>query len=195
MIKTTAILVQELSEYKNPLSKINRMVSEGKFTPIIKGLYETDSTVPAHYLATSICAPSYVSFEYALSYYSLIPEAVYACTSATYRKRRTKKYETPFGLFTYADVPADAFPFCVDVREENGYAFLMASPEKAVCDRLYKTPPVGNQNELEHLLFDDMRIDESGFAKLNFAIMTELAPKYRSTSLNLLRSYLIRRGK
>jgi len=190
MIKTTSILIQELREYSNPLSKINRMVSQGEFFPIIKGLYETDAGVPAHYLAGSIYGPSYISFEYALAFYSLIPEAVYICTSATFQKRKVKKYETRFGLFSYRDIPSEAFPYGIDIREENGYAFLIAAPEKAICDQLYKISPVANQKELERLLFEDLRIDRADFEKLNINNMIELTSKYHSTNLNLLRAYL-----
>ena len=66
-----------------------------------RGLYETDRNAPAYLLAGSIYGPSYISFEYALSRYGLIPEAVYAVTCATFEKKKKKKYETPFGTFTY----------------------------------------------------------------------------------------------
>ena len=195
MIKTTSILIQELSGYRNPLSKINRMVSQGRYFSIIKGLYETSAETPAHYLAASIYGPSYISFEYALSFYSLIPETVYACTSATFQKRKLKRHETPFGLFTYRDVPNEVFPYGIDIHEENGYVFLMAAPEKAVCDELYKISPVANQKELEQLLFEDLRIDSADFAKLNISNMIELAAKYHSTNLNLLSAYLKGKSK
>ena len=48
----------------------------------IRDRYETDRNVPAYLLAGSIYGPSYISFEYALSRYGLIPEAVYAVTCA-----------------------------------------------------------------------------------------------------------------
>lgn len=40
--------------------------------------------------AGSIYDPSHISFEFALSYYGLIPEAVYTVTSATFEKRKRK---------------------------------------------------------------------------------------------------------
>lgn len=51
MIKTTAMLRDELRGYANPLAKISRMMRSGELTPLIKGLYETDAAVPGHYLA------------------------------------------------------------------------------------------------------------------------------------------------
>ena len=110
MIKTTAMLLEELKGYGSPKSKLARMAERGECFPITRGLYETDRNAPAYLLAGSIYGPSYISFEYALSRYGLIPEAVYAVTCATFEKKKKKKYETPFGTFTYRDVPSEAFP-------------------------------------------------------------------------------------
>ena len=192
MIKTTLILVNELNNYKSPNQKIRRMVVDGQLTPIIKGLYETDRNTPAHLLAASIYGPSYLSFEFALAYYGLIPETVYTCTSATYGKLKLKKYDTPFGVFTYRDIPSEAYPFGITALEENGYGFLLASPEKALCDQLYKMPVVANQREVGPLLFDNLRIDKTEFAKLNNKDMIELCEKYHSTNLKHFAGWLKR---
>ena len=93
MIKTTAMLLEELREYGSPKSKLARMAERGECFPITRGLYETDRNAPAYLLAGSIYGPSYISFEYALSRYGLIPEAVYAVTCATFEKKKKKKYE------------------------------------------------------------------------------------------------------
>ena len=106
MIKTTAMLMNELKEYVNPTAKIRRLVDGGKLVPIVRGLYETDGNIPGYYLAPIIYGPSYLSFEFALAYYSLIPEAVYNFTSATFEKKKEKQYTTPYGTFTYSDVPS-----------------------------------------------------------------------------------------
>ena len=45
-------------------------------------------------LANLIYGPSYVSYEYALTYYGLIPERVFEVTSATTQKN--KMFNTPF---------------------------------------------------------------------------------------------------
>ena len=97
MIKTTAMLHDELRRYANPAAKISRMMDSGQLTPLIKGLYETDASVPGHYLAGVLYGPSYLSFEFALAWHGLIPEAVYSYTSATCGKGRMKRYDTAFG--------------------------------------------------------------------------------------------------
>ena len=190
MVKTTAMLLQELSEYANPLSKIRRMSKEGKLIPIIKGIYETDPSVPGYCLSGVIYGPSYLSFEYALAWYDLIPEAVYTFTSATCGKKRKKQYDTPFGVFTYRDVPVAVFPYGTELRIENGYSFMLASPEKAVCDLLYTLSPCGNRAELKNLLFDNLRIDINAFKALDLNTMSTIAGLYRSTNHRLLISVI-----
>jgi predicted transcriptional regulator of viral defense system len=195
MIKTTAMLVEELKEYVNPTAKIRRLVDSGELVSVVRGLYETDADIPGYYLAPIIYGPSYLSFEFALAYYSLIPEAVYNFTSATFEKKKAKQYETPYGTFTYRDVPSEAYPIGIVLHSENGYGFQIASPEKAICDELYKISPVSNRNELESLLFEDLRIDREQFSKLNMTYLFEIATFYHTQNHKLLKAYLRRRIK
>lgn len=128
-------------KYKNYVdvkNKIRREVQSGRLVQITRGLCETDARADGKYLASIICGPSYLSFDYALYIYSLIPEAVYKTyTSASFQKRRMKRYDNYFGVFIYRDVPADVYPLGVLLYEENGYSYQIATPEKALCDKLY----------------------------------------------------------
>lgn len=184
------MLLQRYKTYVNPSAKIGRLVKDGDLTPIIKGLYETDRAVPGYYLANVIYGPSYLSFEYALAWHDLIPEAVFTFTSATCGKRRKKLYNTPFGVFTFRDVPVAAFPYGTELHEEDGRAFMIASAEKAVCDQLYTCSPCSNRNELRQLLFEDLRIDETAFRDADLNEMSELAGLYQTKNHKLLISLL-----
>lgn len=114
----------ELSEYDSPKSKLSRMAKSGEYFPITKGIYETDRYTPAYLLAGSIYGPSCISFEYALSFYGMIPEAVYTVTSATFVKK--KKFETAFGTFTYRDVLQRHFLLVsVCCKKENTFIALL----------------------------------------------------------------------
>lgn len=190
MICTAAMLRDKLPHYGAPANKLMRMARSGEITPIVRGLYETDPQAAPHLLAGSIYGPSYISFECALAQYGLIPEAVKAVTCASFEKRKRKVYDTPFGRFTYRDVPSAAFPLGLEVRHEGAYAYRIATPEKALCDTLYDRHPVGNLLELEELLFDDLRIDEEVFAKLDRELIFSLAPRYRCTNAKRLCTYL-----
>ena len=186
MIKTTAIMLQELNNYKNPRDKLAHMVKKKECIPVIQGLYETNPTTPGYRLANTICSPSYLSFEFALSYHGLIPEAVYNFTSATFEKKKKKEFKTPFGTFTYRDVPSVAYPYGIECVSENGYTFQIASPEKALCDELYIQSPVTSQRELKELLFDGLRIDWDLFCKLNMDDILFLNSKYHCTNIQKL---------
>ena len=195
MIKTTDMLLEELREYASPRSKLSRMAKNREIFPIVKGLYETDKGTPGIYLAGSIYGPSYVSFEYALGHYGLIPEAVYTLTCATFEKKKAKKYETPFGTFTYRDVPSEAFPLALTLVNENGYYYRIATLEKALCDILYTLRPTANAAELHTMLNDDLRIEDSELRKLDAALVAELSEHYHTTNVKRLCTLLRRLRK
>ncbi len=190
MIKTTLMLHDELRGYVNPTSKIRRLILSGELIPVIRGIYETDRQTPGYLLAGSIYGPSYLSFEYALALYGLIPEAVYQFTSATFRKKRRKEYDTPFGRFSYQDVPDKAYPYGVELREENGYSFQVATPEKALCDQLYKVSPCGSQKEMKNLLFENLRMEQDLLRRMNKEELLFLASLYNTKNHQLLTSFV-----
>ena len=184
MIKTTAMILEELRGYASPKTKLSRMVDKGEYFPIVKGLYETENNVPGYLLAGSIYGPSYISFEFALARYGLIPEAVYTVTCATFEKKKKKQYDTPFGTFLYRDVPSAAFPLYVELKNEGEYWYRIAMPEKALCDQLYTMRPVKNTRELAEMLFEDLRMEADDLRQLNRDIIIDLAEKYHTTNIN-----------
>ena len=190
MIKTTDMMLEELKDYASPKTKLSRMVQKEECFQIVKGLYETNRNVSAHLLAGSIYGPSYISFAYALSYYGLIPEQVYTVTCACFDKKKKKKYETIFGTFTYRDVPNEAFPLEIELKNEGEYWYRIATPEKALCDQLYTMSPVRNNQELYALLTENLRIEEEELGKLNRATIEVLSEKYHSSNVKKLCSLL-----
>ena len=179
-----------MAGYTDVTGKIRREVQGGRLVQVARGLYETDARTDGKYLAGAIYGPSYLSFDYALSVHALIPEAVYDYTSATFRKGKTKRYENAFGTFLYHDVPAAVYPLGVEIKVEGGYSYQIASPEKALCDKLYSLSPVYSVRALKELLFDDLRIDEAAFYTLQKDDISQLAPLYRATNLKLLAKFM-----
>lgn len=192
MLKTYLVLADEFKDYVNPAAKIARMVKAGEIVRIKQGLYETDPQTDGILLAEAIYGPSYLSFEFALSYHGLIPEAVYQYTSATFEKKRTKFFETPFGVFSYRDVPSPAFPLGIQLILLGENSFRLATPEKALCDELYKLSPCANRTELEQLLFDSLRIDKEALLGLNLEELKNLASLYQTRNHKLLVSWVKR---
>lgn len=192
MIFSTNVLINKFKDFADPYGKIRRLVQKKELLILSKGIYTDDASISGLYVANAIYGPSYISFNTALSYWGMIPEAVYSITSATTRKLKKKSYTNFIGSFTYRDVPAEAYPYGIHIVEENGYRFMIAYKEKALCDRLYELPILKNQKELEHLLFEDMRLDNELFLKLNRKDIYFLAEKYHSTNVTLLEKYLRR---
>lgn len=190
MIVTYEMLKKSLVRYKSRDNKIKRMCDKNEIVKLTKNLYETDVNSPGYLVANAIYAPSYLSLDYALAYYGLIPEAVYVYTSATYRKNKKKKYVNNLGTFTYRDVPPSVYPYGINIKKEGEYTFLIASAEKALCDKLYSVHPVKNKKELLSLLFDDLRIDVDLFYQLNFKDLSILCDLYKSTNLKFLKKVI-----
>lgn len=196
MLKTSFQIVNELSQkYKSPKNRLMLMEKKGIYHKVVKGLYETESSVNPLLLASAVYGPSYVSFESALSFWNLIPEKVMAVTSATFNKNKTKRFETDFGLFLYRDVPESAFPFEVYICEDDGRNFLIAGKEKSLCDILYREEPLHSEKRLCEYLFENLRIEQSDFELLDFSLISDLCGMYKSTNLKLLQNLVNKRGK
>ena len=193
MITTNLMVKEGLTKYSNKNNKISRYIHDGRLFKVITGLYETDVKTPGYLLAGSIYGPSYISFEYALSIYGLIPERVNTITCATFDKKKKKQYNTIFGTFTYRDISSSAYSEEILLKVEGNYSYQIATPEKAVCDKLYTLSPLKNYSNLENMLFIDLRIDEEEFKKLDVTKINELSNLYHSTNVSLLAKYLRRK--
>lgn len=194
MLISNDIAKNNYEEYLNKDTKLSREIRDGKLFRIINGLYETDPNTPGYLLASSIYGPSYISFEYALSYYGLIPERVTTITCATFDKKKRKEYITDFGVFTYRDVPSSVYSEEIILKEENNYSYQIATPEKALCDKLYTLSPLSNYSNLENMLFNDLRIDVEELNKMNVDKIEKLSGLYHSTNVELFAKYM-RRNK
>jgi predicted transcriptional regulator of viral defense system len=130
-----------LCEYKNPRVKINGLLKKGKIIRVKKGLYVfghelAKGPYSKEVLANLIYGPSYISLEYALSFYGLIPERVEAITSIT--SKRKKLFNTPVGIFSYRYINPSIYSYGVTLYELDKYhSILIASKEKALSDMLY----------------------------------------------------------
>lgn len=186
MVITTSILRNQYSTYLNPLDKIKRDTQNGVIFRLTRGVYETDRNIDPCFLASSILSPSYLSFDWALSYYGLIPEKVVAITSASLNIRKNKTFINVFGRFEYSDIPSIVFSEGLTYLENGDYIVKIATKEKAICDSLSKWRVVKNISELKELLFIDKRIDEEKFSKSDFGLMSRLASLYHKTNLDLL---------
>lgn len=63
-----------------------------------------------------------------------------------------------------------------------------------MCDRLYTKPPVSNVEEMEDMLFEDMRLERDDVLGLDRTMIDRLAGCFRSTNVRLLNEFLAKYG-
>lgn len=124
------------THYANPKAKIERLVHQGLLFRLKKGLYIKAEAANDDYIlgkaANRLYGPSYVSFLYAMRWYGMIPEHVAHITSATYKKGKTKRYDTPVGSFFLSGHPRAGLPLWDNVCRRGpkpfSYRFCGKSP-------------------------------------------------------------------
>ena len=192
-----AILAESLSEYKSPKDKISSLEGSGQLIRIKNGLYVvsnkvTNKNLSLELIANQIQGPSYISFESALWYYGLIPERVYVTKSAS--MQRGKSYNTPLGRFEYIKVAEPYFAIGLQhILVENEYAFLIAKPEKALCDLIISTAGLRLQSvrAMREYLFEDIRIDTDSLSGWDLNIIEDCIKfGYKKTEMRLLYKFL-----
>jgi len=161
--------------------RLNNWQEKGYLKKIIKSYYTfSDTLLNENVLfetANRIYAPSYISLEMALSYYGLVPEAVYGITSAT--TRVTKTFPTPVGEFLYRTLRPRLFFGYIIVEYNASKHLMIASPEKAVLDYFYLHPSLKKTNDFEGLRFNV----DSFFERIKEPVFFEYLRRFRHKSL------------
>ncbi|MBI5874108.1 MAG: hypothetical protein HZB36_08260 [Candidatus Omnitrophica bacterium] len=140
VIQTRDILALEKDSRQVLFNQLARWRKRGLIFKLKRGVYmlnENDRKINPEkpFIANQLYAPSYVSLEYALSFYELIPEAVADVTSVTTKK--TASFENKFGKFIYQHIRPCAFRGFKAAKDASGGTCLLAVPEKAVVDFIY----------------------------------------------------------
>ena len=132
---------------------------------------------------------SYVSMQTALREYGLIPEKVYTIKSTTIG--RSKSITTPMGEFVYTQCNPDYYPIGVNIKDCNDYSYMMASPEKALCDLVISTPRLNLRylSDTKYYIENDIRMDMEAFSQMNVGIIEECASVGKKTTslLNIIK--------
>ena len=158
---SSAVLKSFLSNLKYPKNKISDMGKNGELIRLKKDLYVySKSAISKELIANHLYGVSYISLETALAHYGMIPERVYTVRSMT--TKRAKTFTTPLGPFEYKTVSQDYFSIGLQQEIiENQYAFLIATPTKAICDMIVSTPNLRLQSvrAMQSYLTENLRID------------------------------------
>lgn len=153
-----ASVVQKTGEVRTTIRmQLHRWCATGRLIPLRRGIY----ILPALYtmpnpalLANVIYKPSYITANWALSFWGLIPEKTVTFTCVTTRKPAA--FENPIGLFRYKHIKASAF-FGYQSVELSGAKVLIAEPEKALLDLWYMSPGPWTKERMEGMRFQNIQ--------------------------------------
>ena len=182
----------------NVNEKISNLVRNKELIRLKKGFYTFSKlyqTKPINLIsvANTLYSPSYVSFDYALSYYGMIPERVSEVTSAT--SKNEKLFDTLIGRFSYKKVSPDAYSLGIDwIYDDVDGGRFIATAEKALCDKIKYDRGIGTLTQasmIEYLKYD-LRIDIS--IPLNYELIEIIAIAYKSRNLKTLAT-IVKKGK
>lgn len=165
-------LTDLLANYGNIRNKIQRMLDNKEIIRIKKGLYvfpEALRRAPLNpaMIANMIYGPSYVSCDYALAYYGLIPESVESVGSMT--TGRSREFDTPVGHFQYFQ--RNALDYSIGIQLESGCLF--ASIEKAIYDKVLIDQRFDGSDVVAYFE-QDLRLSLSSLPKLNHDLLQSL---------------------
>ena len=177
---STSTVASLFPEIKAGNQKVRNLESAGKLIRLKKGLYVVApkvSNVPlsTELIANHLYAPSYISMQTALRYYGLIPEAVYTTQSMTLKHSRD--FDTPVGRFEFHIISREAFSIGITSLNKQTYAFLIATPEKALCDLIANSPKVNLRylKDVELYIEEDIRMDIEVLKKMDVSIFEHYA--------------------
>lgn len=128
---------QRLFKASAPKAKyfLETYTKKGLLVRLRRGLYALKDAQPSEEaIANALYQPSYISLEYALAKYGIIPEMPYTVTSVT--TKATANFTVKGREFTYTRIKAVAFTG-YGPEKNNGRTVFLAEPEKALVDYLY----------------------------------------------------------
>jgi hypothetical protein len=181
-------LMAQMPGLSHPRRKLKELQTKGHLIRLKKGFYVFSSEFIGRAYSPEIVGnlmygPSYISLEYALSYYGLIPERVNVVTSITSQKN--KSFQTPIGVFDYKHLAGQLYPIGVSVKaQDDGRSFLMASCEKALVDLFcvkFDKSLSPSPSDIREALEDDLRINVNELIKqLNSVSLEAMKESYRN---------------
>lgn len=177
---TAATLESLFPDIKGGNQKIRLLERDKQVIRLKRGLYVCSPEVTGIPLSTELIAnhlytPSYVSMSSALRYYGLIPEQVYVMQSMTLKHSRD--FDTPVCRYEYTHIPKGSFSIGLSSIRKSGYAFVIATPEKALCDLVANSPGVNLRYPKDAAIYleEDIRLDLNDFRQMNPAILEAYA--------------------
>lgn len=179
----------ELAGMADQRGKIARMLQSGELISLRRGLYASRRDLDPHCLGGPIYGPSYISFETALAWHGMIPEGVTEILSAT--PKRAASFENDFGRFRYRAIPMAVYPIGILRISDSDLPFLIASPTKALVDRIALEPGFRSMADVARWK-EGMRIDTA--VGIDREELSDCADRYGRPSVRWLHRYVEKNG-
>ena len=182
------LLLHALRDYKKPRDKIRGLIKNKDIVRVKKGLYvlgkEYNKPYNKFVLANLIYGPSYITAQTAMAFWNMIPERVELTISMT--MKRKKQFETPVGKFSYLYCPKKAFNIGVRLEDTGDQkSFLIASPEKALCDMTAMQTQIYTKKAMKEFL-ELMRLDDSVSKNFDLSLLEEIKTGYQRQNIKRL---------
>ena len=182
------LLLHALRDYKKPRDKIRSLLRDKDIIRVKKGLYvlgkEYNKPYNKFVLANLIYGPSYITGQTGLAFWNMIPERVELMISMT--AKRKKAFETPIGRFSYLYCPKKVFNIGIQLEDTGDQKkFLIASPEKALCDIIAMQTHISTKKAMKEFL-ELMRLDYSVYKKFDLPLLEEIKTGYGRQTIRLL---------
>ena len=150
---TTSIIESLYPELKSANKKVTWLEKQGFIIRLKRGLYvanpkHSGKTLSSELIANHLYAPSV---------------------------KHSRSFQTPVGCYDYKHISKMAFPIGVRSMYKDNYAFLIASPEKALCDLIANSSQVNLRymKDVETYLEQDIRMDMDEFNKMDKTIFED----------------------
>jgi predicted transcriptional regulator of viral defense system len=148
-----------IQDIKNAFSQVNNAQlsdwqKKKQLIKVKRGIFVLpDAKIDLHILSNELNY-SYISLEYALSYYQLIPDYSQVITAVS--KNRAEKISNDFGHFHYRKISGELFGGFVLIESplQKDRFFRLATAEKALFDLIYFRADMKSRDDFESLRLD-----------------------------------------
>ena len=183
---TSATIASLYPEISGANQKVSALEQSGKIIRLKRGLYVVNpkwsgKRVSMELVANHLYSPSYVSMHTALRWYGLIPEHVFLTQSMSIKHSR--RFENSLGKFDYIGVDRNWFSIGLRHEDLDEGSFIIACPEKALCDLICATPGVNlrYKKDAQSFLDVDLRLDMDAFRQFDVEIFRQCSAVGKKT--------------
>lgn len=171
------------------LSKIGYLVNLKRGVYVSKPYLNNQRNLQnySEYLANQLRTPSYLSLEYVLSKYSIIPESINTFSSITLKS--TRVFQNDVGIFSYRSIKDILFTGYSELKI-NQFNIYLATKPKALFDFLYLKRNI-SQN-LTYELREGLRINWGEISKDDLKELAKYTKLSQSQKMNKILKIILK---